>query len=312
MKKFFIYTFAICAAFLASCSKDSSSSGSSSGNPSTGIRIGEIYRSRVWERYTSDDGYSWELVNSGYSENKLSTVFHWNNDKIISIDHYSDNQYHGSDVFTYNNNGLVSKVTFNEEGEEYENVVLSYNGTQISTVKFYRDGIMQSAYNVSYSNNKITRLTCTYMTHDTLESVHGRDFFKNMFKTDPKDISATDDMPYIVLTWSGNNLTRLQRYNSGGEYYETFTYDNKINPYCGVNSLAVYVLFRGNFSYLSQNNVLYDDLHENGYTYPTTYTYIYNGNYPVQYSFTEEYVTHNRDSWFKYVDTYTFTNSYLE
>lgn len=313
MKKLLIYSLAICMALFASCSKDSSSSNSNNGGGSqtTGKRISEIYYSYTYKDYISYDyGVTWTLESSNSSDNSLSEVWHWNNDNLLSIDYYYQNLVDGTDNLFYNNAGLVSKIVYSYEGEESESVELSYNGTTISQVKFFYHGIMKSAFDVSYANNKPVRVTCTYMSDDKTMSKHGKRFIKNMFKTD--EITSKDgNLPYIVLTWTGNNLTKLQRFNSDSEYYCNYTYDNKNNPYYGGNSISAYVLAWGGPEELSQNNVISEVYNENGEFHTNNYTYNYFENYPMQVHEKHENIYQHSDYWSKYTSEYTYSYSYL-
>lgn len=313
MKKLLVYSLAICLALLASCSKDSSSNGNNGGGGSqtTGKRISEIYYSYSEQDYISyDDGLTWALEYSSSSDNSLSEVWHWDNDNLLSIDYYNQNQVNGTDNLIYNNAGMVSKIVYFYEGEESESVEFSYNGTAISQIRYFYHGIMDAAYDVSYANNKPVRITCTYMSEDKTMSKHGKSFINNMFKTD--EISSRDgNLPYIVLTWTGNNLTKWERFNSDNEFYCTFTYDNKNNPYYGGSSLTAYLFAWGSPEDISQNNVLSETYYENGELSTNYYTYNYFENYPMQVHEAYEYMYQYSDYWSKYIYEYTHYYSYL-
>ena len=316
MKKLLICSLAICLALFASCSKDSSSSNSNNsggggGSQTTGKRISEIYYNYTHKDYISyDNGLTWTLENSSSSDNTLSQVWHWNNDNLLSIDYYYQGEVDGTDNLIYNDAGLVSKIVYTYEGEESETAELSYNGATISQMKFFNHGIMESAFDISYANNKPVRVTCTYMSDDKTMSKHGKRFIKNIFKTD--EISSKDgSLPYTVLTWTGNNLTKLQRFNSESEYKSTYTYDNKNNPYYGGNSLTAYVFAWGSAEELSQNNVLSETYNEDGEIHTNNYTYNYFENYPMQVHETYEYIHQYSDYWSKYISEYTHSYSYL-
>ena len=313
MKKLLFCSLVICMALFASCSKDSSSSNSNigGGSQTTGKRISEIYYSYTYKDYISYDyGVTWTLESSNSSDNSLSEVWHWNNDNLLSIDYYYQNLVDGTDNLFYNNAGLVSKIVYSYEGEESESVELSYNGTTISQVKFFYHGIMESAFDVSYANNKPVRVTCTYMSDDKTMSKHGKRFIKNMFKTD--EITSKDgNLPYTVLTWTGNNLTKWQRFNSDSEYYCNYTYDNKNNPYYGGNSISAYVLAWRGSEELSQNNVISEVYNEYGEFHTNNYTYNYFENYPMQVHEKHENIYQHSDYWSKYTSEYTYSYSYL-
>ncbi|MBO7528955.1 MAG: hypothetical protein J6T37_03675 [Bacteroidales bacterium] len=314
MKKILLYAFTLCITFLASCSKDSSSNGGNGGGGSqtTGKRISEIYQSYTDKYYISyDNGLTWTLEDTYTSGNNLSEVWHWNNDKLISIDYYYQNQVDGTDNLYYNNAGLVSRIVYLYNGTESESVEISYNNNKFSQVKFYDEGLLESAYDITYSNNKIHQITCTYMSDDAKPmSKHGKQFFKNIFKTE--EISPKDGtLPYVILTWTGNNLTRWQRYSSDNDYYSIYTYDNKNNPYYGGNSITSYVFVWGNTANMSQNNVLSETYYESGEINTNNYSYNYFENYPMQVHETYESIYQYPDYWNKYTSNYTDTYSYL-
>ena len=301
MKKLFVYSLAICTALFVSCSKDSSSSDNNGGgNQITGKRISEIYYSNVEQSYFSNDnGQTWSYVGSTSTDNNLVRVWHWEHDKLTSVDYYYQDHLDGTDKLNYNNEGLVSEIVYYVDGEESESVEFSYNGTAISKIKYFDHGTLESSYDVSYENDKPIRITCTYMSENKTMSKHGKSFMENMFKTD--EISSKDGiLPYTELAWIDNNMTKMYVFDSDLEYFVTYTYDNKNNPYYGRNSSTALMLAWGSSYQLSQNNALSETYNVYGDLYTVDYTYNYSDNYPTDYKYPYENIYEYSVYLFKY------------
>lgn len=312
MKKLFVYSLAICTALFVSCSKDSSSSDNNGGgNQITGKRISEIYYSNVEQSYFSNDnGQTWSYVGSTSTDNNLVRVWHWEHDKLTSVDYYYQDHLDGIDKLNYNNEGLVSEIVYYVDGEESESVEFSYNGAAISQIKYFDHGTLESSYDVSYENDKPIRITCTYMSENKTMSKHGKSFMENMFKTD--EISSKDGiLPYTELAWIDNNMTKMYVFDSDLEYFVTYTYDNKNNPYYGRNSSTALMLAWGSSYQLSQNNALSETYNVYGDLYTVDYTYNYSDNYPTDYKYPYENIYEYSVYLFKYTGETTYSYSYL-
>ena len=318
MKKLLLFTFVICMALFTSCTDDSSSGGGGGGGGQTTLKkISEKYYGYTTKCYRSYDyGQTWTLEDVWSNDMSLSQVWNWDENKISSIDYY-DNYYgtsqcYSTDRFYYNNNGLVSKIVYTYQGEESESVEFTYNGNQLKVIKYYYHNQLESANEITYTNNKPSRVTCTYMSSDSL-SKHNNQFMKNMYNLNTQDLVSCRDLPYTVLTWSGNNLTKWQNYRDGVSYsYATYTYDNKNNPYYGGNSVTTYVVAWDDEFKLSENNVLTELENYDGDIETSTYSYNYFDDFPMQVFKQTEDVYHYDDYWTKYVKNYEYSYVFLD
>lgn len=318
MKKFFLSTLVICMALFVSCSKDSSSSSSGDGDGTTttvGKKINRIYRSIDYQSwYSTDQGQTWIDNGHEYVDNELRESWNWDGDKITSINYYYNGEISDRDVFSYNNSGQVTNISYYYENNLEGEFVLTYNGQLVSEFKYYEENnILEAAYEVIYSNNKPSRINCTYATDDYKNmSKHGKEILYKLFNIDINDMTPKDGvLPYTLITWTGNNMTRIVNCYENTEYStHTYTYDSFGNPYHGGNALMALGFYESNG--LSQNNVV-TALHEynDGETESYTYFYNYYDNYPMEKSYSSEYESYYDDWWYKSVSKYKYTYSYL-
>jgi len=287
MNRVLLYIFAICMVFVTSCKKEMVCD-----NPNNIKKISEIYISYNYHYYTSNDqGHTWTLYDSDSFENRLFAVWHWDKDKISSIDHYDESQIDATDNFYYNNEGLVSKIINTYRGAEVGRMEYTYNKAYISHMDYFYQNALESTYDLTYSDNKLSKIACTYLNN----------------------VSAKEDVyQYVELTWTGSNVTKSEVfYNNISDSFTTYTYDNKNNPYFGSNAITAYILGWDNPYKLSQNNVL--SIVSNVSDETGTYNYSYNNdNYPIQYHELYESIYEDEDYWFRANVEYIYSYNYLE
>ena len=296
MKKLLLSALALCMALFVSCSKNSDSAASSgdSGGGVTSKRIYEIYKG--WKTTTyclNDDGQTWDLVSEHEYPYELDHIYHWDGNKIIAMDDYSNGVLGKVRTFEYNDAGLVSKTTYNNSS-----TIFSYNSnSQINKLEFYRinyDGeeILTTVQEIIYNGDKPVR-------------INSIDYDYN---------SKDDDSSYAIITWTGDNITKWDSYRNNKHSYSILTYDNKHNNYFGGNALTAHAWISSR-AYLSVNNLIsgrsFDD--DNVNTYTATYTYEYDSdNFPVEkYCRIEEIGVGQYGKLRKYVDEKHYTYTYL-
>lgn len=264
MKKLLVPLLFVCLAILSSCQEDAVT-------PITySNKISDIYYE--YERHdsiSSDNGQTWIESFSVHDKKTLREHWTWDGDKISSIDNYSELYDDKSFIFSYNND-LVSEIYAPDVDER---MIFTYNHNQISKIDFYYEGELGMAWDLVYSNNKIVQINSTYWRSN--------------------DKAATeDDLPYITITWNGDNISMIEFTDSETRLERTFMYDKKHNPYHGSNSLMALTLVKGDFAKLSANNVIkykerYFDLiwvtKESG-----IYSYLYKNSYPSKLMDIEE------------------------
>lgn len=313
MKKLFLSALVGCIALLTSCTQDSASpSGGGGGTSTVGKKISQVYEASTSTSYVSNDQVYWEEIYHYSNPSKLEDEWYWDGDKIDQIDHYWGNdEVRCTRYFYYNNAGNVNRIESYYEGELSYYMLFYYNDSKINKFEIYEDNILYEAYELVYSGDKITRANCIYYSDDEKSYDRQISFMKNFqhFK-DHKESIQRDDLPYIILTWTGDDITKIREYYPGeGNYTTNYTYDNKNNPYYGSNALTAYAIFDSGITNLSQHNVK-SSHSSDGYDY--TYSYNYYENYPMQMSYTSEYISGPYDDiWYKDCYEYRFSFNYL-
>lgn len=290
MKKILIYAFAICIALSTSCSKDNPSP-SSGGGQTTSKRIDEIYKNFICKYYLSyDEGQTWTLIDSINEGIRPKADWHWENDQITSVDYYDyGDGITGTDTFFYNDEGLVSKLVYTSEESGMEIAEFTYDNNIISHIDYYYQDALDTSYDLTYSNGKLVRVTCTFMAD-------GRNTPRHFKSLPTKD----DELPFVELTWTGNNVTKVETFlNNGSDGYAIYTYDNNNNPYYGSSIITAYILGWDDPHRLSQNNVFTTTYYIGNYTETYTYSYDYLNNYPLQVSETHESIIIENNYWLK-------------
>lgn len=299
----------ICMALFTSCSKDEAASGNGGGTSTVGKKISEIYEAYEYTSEVSyDDQLTWHEVYHNSYPSELEESWYWDGDKIERIDYYWDDSVNSKDIFSYNNAGNVSKISHYYNGEISYYMTFFYNDSQINKFEIYEDGILYEAYELTYSGNKPIKAVCTYFNSKASDRKFS--FMRNFphFKNHSESLQK-DNLPYVEITWTGNNITKIKEYLPEGETYTAnYTYDNKNNPYYGGNTLFAEVLFNEAVYSLSQNNVKYYSTSD-GYERAVQYNY-YN-EYPMQLSYDETYSYYDTydEAWYRY--TYNYRYNYL-
>lgn len=318
MKRFLFSAVAICMALFTSCSDSTTSaySGGGGGSTTVGKKINRIYRSSEYQSwYSTNQGQSWTTISHEYGDNELRELWNWDGNKITSINYYYNGEISSRDVFSYNNSGKVSKISYYYRNDLEENFVFTYNGQLVSEFKYFDENdILDAAYEVIYTNNKPSRINCTYMSADSLNmSKHGKELLNKLFLINIDNRAPKGgSLPYHIITWSGNNMTKVANYHDNMLYStHTYTHDSFSNPYYGGDVLMAYAFYNGDG--MSQNNVVtahheYSD----GETESYTYYYNYYENYPMEKSYSYEYASYDDDDWwYKSISRYKYSYEYL-
>jgi len=251
-------------AVLSSCTEDGVKPNPT---PANSIKkISEIYYEFEQHRYVSNDnGQTWITIDSSYIEKEIRERWTWDGDKLSSIDNYSELYDNHSYIFTYNEDGLVAEVI---DPIEKEKMVCFYENDQISKLEFHYGDKSVDVWYLVYSDNKIIR------------------------------INTIHSLCYITFTWNDNNVSMIKYFEDECVAEQSYTYDNKQNPYRGSNALLALSLAKNDFALMSANNITSDTLKY--FDYPIfwpekyykhkTYTYLYNNNYPTRKTNPEEHI----------------------
>ena len=284
MKKLLFPALLVCLTILSSCGGETPTPA-----PTPTIsnkKINKIYYEYEQHDYVSnDDGQTWDEYQSDFEEKTLRERWTWNDDKIISIENYSELYDDHSYNFTYNEDDHVDEII---DPIENEKMVCFYNGNQISKLEYYYEDELGKTDELVYSGNKIVQ------------------------------IAGTDMSYYAVITWHGDNVSMIKYFEADECVVEySYSYDNKQNPYSGSNTLLALVLAKNNledFALMSKNNTTnkttkyYLLPQEESYSY----TYLYNNSYPTRKTYFEEHIytesgclwknTHEQRYYYEYLD----------
>lgn len=272
---------AVCAVLLLSgCNKDSNNSGNTTnvgntgntGGTATGKKltgISYLYYEKYFENYTlrnTDGDYGAVRIN-------------WNGNNIAGI-RYAE----------YEDGNLV---------ESASNTQYIYSGNNLTEIRT-NNGSYQEITQITYNNAQITEV---YNTWDEGGGYSGWNRIRFTYNNNNKILSATrttssGSSSSWQLTWSGDNVATVQRYDDGSLYRTTnYTYDSKKSAYSSIP--AAVFLMDAEFEMLSANNVIMEskEYYSSGSVSTDSYTYTYDGDLPVKR------VTHN---------TPNYSSSYYE
>lgn len=238
-------------------------------------KIHKIYTQKDKEKKTLTETWTW-------NEKKLS--------RIDYIDSYSLFEYDGKQI---------SKIT-NSHGSYME---FTYKGSKIDKISYYADNKLLEVYNFKHDGGKISKITLEEYTKDEIldktnqtqieilknnalrfvlpeqfcETVIESSLLRKNLKSGESTISTMD------LTWYEKNVVKMI-YEHVGDYRTyiltyTYNHDNKRNP---LNGFLSYNMDEFVFSY-SKNNIIRKFIADNnGDSWEYNYTYIYDGNCPIQ------------------------------
>ena len=260
---FFLFGMIILAVF-ASCTKENEEIQDTEYNP--GKKIQKVYKT-----YSTND------------EKQLIEVWHWNQNRLESIDYYSQqpkgDENPSVEKFTYEDDRVVRIDIDNANNPNYthytlfnyeNNVLESVNEYEIRTYVDNFWGIQitdttKSTYILSYQDEKLSQVV----------------YDRSHKKAQPDDKISPE---VFHLIWEGDNLIEI---NDGKSPMYLFEYDNNTNPMYGRLNVSYFSVLMGNWTdcynpFISKNNCtqVMEDMHKDG-TYSIGYLYDEDG-YPTK------------------------------
>lgn len=221
---------------------------------------------------------------------------------------YTGGAFHGRQ-YQWNGNKLTD-IIFSEyeKGRLYEETLcgsyeLIYDGNNVTEIRF-RDGSYQENTYFTYNKDHITEIYKTYI--DGSNSGWGRTTITYTSDGHSQEIMETYDDGSVrryLITWSGDNIISVQRYINGSlTYTRNYTYDNKKSPYAELPEWYYYFYYSIEKAFiLSANNVILESTTDNdGQVSSKSYTYAYDGDYPVKRVHTGDHST--TTTYYEYVD----------
>ena len=162
------------------------------------------------------------------------------------------------------NTGDVTRFDFN------------YNGSKLSNIQYYKDGSLHYTYNCSYSGDRLTGVA--YPTSSGTEN------YTITYNSNGEIATVTREGRWTCnLTWQNGNVTQIQYVQNDQSSTYSYTYDNKISSYTGM-SVVIFTqldeISDGGAELLSKNNVLTKQHSDD----TKTYTYTYDGDYPLTFA----------------------------
>lgn len=246
-----VFAIVVAAAVFSSCEKEDGGINGATGK--TLVKISSL----SYEKSYYDNALRYTC--GGYGASQIN----WSNGKIV-----------GLVSFSYREGELVQS----DLGETF-----IYEGDLLTEMRQEEVGYQSNTY-YTYSNGQVSEVYRTWMEDDR----SGWTKYEYIYSDNGKlrrakrtsSGSATDVRTY-EFTWSGDNIVVEQIYENGTLYGTTnYTYDSKVSVFA---SVPKELLLDGGFEQLSANNVIAEtQVDRDGDSRTTTFTYTYEGNYPVK------------------------------
>lgn len=295
----------VAIALFASCQK-------SEGIYDPGKKLSKLYDESILSWNTGDDTQE-------YSTGKnLSEEWTWTGDKLSRIDQYSSSGVlESSNTFTYDGD-IIVRSDYGDNS--YTDFI--YDGKKVSEIKNYKEGVLSSVLAVTKRDGKkIAEMTATtypttqpnskttHQLQNVLELLIPESAAEYIATAAEKHVATKGDplVSNITLTWTGNNITKIEVTEPNTNMYMVYAYDNKKSPTKGlIDYLSGYLTMN---EWGSKNNSIHDSIvaYSNGeliYNFSAHYTYEYDGNWPVNrtYSTVTESVSATSIRYYEYKD----------
>ena len=207
------------------------------------------------------------------------TLVEYNTDKtirrIVQLRKSENDTYSDIQLPVYENGRLVKCLSAADEkavtGEPY--LSFEYKSDKVSKITYYRDNALYSYDSLVYDNSG--KLARRYQ------------FGRNTAK------AGWENSGYLEYTWNQEgDVERMDTYGKQPGYSKfvytssvSYTYDRKLNPQQLQPELGI--LLEGGAGSLSAHNVLTENISSpnTSRVVTNTYTYAYNGKYPVRATF---------------------------
>lgn len=275
--------------FAASCTKEGEF------NPKE--KIAAVYQSSLSTMRGSMGGTT--ITQNDTTPKHMTQKWEWDGKSLSSISHY---YYNG----TTNNSEFSYKLTMTYDGKQLTKVAESnedytaytYDGSKITKIEEFSEGELIRTYDVTHDGKKIVKIVVT--EYEEGEMGKSAEYALGMLLPTRNAVEAvlqhkaakgsTSAARTIDFTYDGGNVSKMVMTQGTDNYTAEYTFDKNKNPFYGC-----YAMVGGEgASFLNKNNVLTEKTtwSENGSageSNTTTYTYEYDGKYPVSVSYTNTY-----------------------
>lgn len=311
MKKTALFTALLATlCLLAACSKDEE------GVYNPQKKIAKVYESSMYVYNWYDETNGQWIADTSAEDKTLVESWEWDGNKLAKITYYE----HGNvtekadpvvnDVITFTYDG--KKVTRAEGTDEY--MTFTYDGKELKSVDVFdkeNPTTPEMSFFFEHKDGKIVKIDVTaegeldlkkatvinlekVLFHSILPDVNNAEKVVSKVNTIMQKKGAKDQatMP-LILTWDGDNVsemsTTLFMYGFTMSAKSTYTFDDKNNPYQNF----LFGLIEGDLFVLNKNNVT-KSVTESTFlgqteTEELTYTYTYDGKWPVSCTQTYSY-----------------------
>lgn len=311
MKQTVLFAAAAALLLFGACQKD--------GKYNPKEKIAKVYE-EVSNSYSYNDGEGWQTETNGTPKH-VTEQWTWDGKKLAQIVYpsydYDDEgnmvldgdqdvlrfTYDGSQltevkanyefrmVFTYDGKKLQKAEIYDEKTTPDFVYEFEHDGKKISTITMTGDGDIYKKKSASVSRMEKLLLGNIIPQSKTTEKV--------MRELHAKAAKSTQSIK-MNLTWDGDNVSKITAVTPYGNATMSFTYDDKNNPFKGFG-----LMFGGygeseiGVEFCNKNNItkiVLSDL--DGDTEEESYTYTYDGKWPVSRSQESSYSSTNEQySW---------------
>lgn len=197
-------------------------------------------------------------------------VWTWNGKVLSYIDHYDANDNRSTTLFRYDGNNRIVEINYGSA-----TAMFNYDNKLIKDIEIFNAvGNMIGKYELEHKGNTVTAINVTLQDGKSLTSLP----FNPLSLFIPDDAAnkvlenaQAKGTTHVTLTWTGKNVTAMEMKGSYNLSYR-WTYDDKNNPYKSLFDVVTLDME----DYLSENNVVRQEIAEGGSTHATNYSFVYN------------------------------------
>lgn len=223
-------------------------------------------------------------INGAETESMVLVAnYNWDGKLLSGITtvYEEDNSGYSKTTFTYDSQKRVSGVTV--ESDYITTLKLFYNDKDLAKVEVHMGDDLDEEYLFTKTDGKLTEITRNSNGSDKKGDLSSLNYFfpEQIVKAMEAAASVTEKGETTVtkLTWEGDNIVKSELVSTAATLTTEFTYDEKVNPLCGLFGQGFYSTPENIFSV---NNIL-SEIAEMPFigTLVTNHTYEYDGDYPV-------------------------------
>lgn len=313
MRKFVYGIIAIAAiGMFAACQKD--------GKYNPQKKIANVYEESL---LTTTNNYGDGMqTDTNYTPKHLTERWTWDGDKLTQITYihtiWNMDGTTGRDLSEYVVNFTYDGKQLTEVTGDDERMVFTYDGKKLQKAEiYYGSTTLHTTPYITmvfeHDGKKISKIIVTENVPGLFKSTLGRmerlllgnllpdlnpveDVFAVTRKSGAKEtVSAT-----IELTWDGDNVSRVDIKDGQYTASETYTYDNKKNPFQGFLYAMGYGMIGEGLEFTNKNNVVkvvYSGSDSYDYS-EVNYTYTYDGDWPTSCSNIRGH-SHENGDWYE-------------